>query len=231
MMIDSGMFTFPFTDEDWLKKLATGVLVVFASILIVPMFGLMGYGLRIMHITIKEGKPRLPGWENFGQLIGLGLKYTVVSLVYMLPVYIMMTPYFIIVMYAVMTNTDPTGIMIGAQLITMACMLPVSFLLAYLITIAATHMVARDGQLSAAFEVKTIWQMAWQNLKYFGVAFLMYYAISYVLMVPYMIMFFTIILIPVAIGLFAMLSQAYFGAFFGLAYHSAFPPEGEPVAG
>lgn len=231
MVIDSELFTFPFTDEDWIKKLATGILVVLGAILIVPAFGLVGYGLRIMQITIREGKPRLPTWENFGELIVLGLKYTVVTLVYMLPIYIMMLPYFIIVINAAMTNSDPTGIMIGAQLVTMACMMPVSFLLAYLITIATAHMVAHDGQLAAAFEFKAVWQMAWKNLKYFGIAFLLYYAISYVLMVPYMILFFTIILIPVAIGVFSVLSQAYFGAFFGLAYRNAFPPEGEPIAG
>jgi len=77
-------FTFPFKDQDWIKK-----FVIAAVLFLIPIVGqifLLGWGLEITRRVIKEDPTPLPEWNNFGKFFIDGLKGFVIGFVYALPV-------------------------------------------------------------------------------------------------------------------------------------------------
>lgn len=228
MNLTQELFTFPFRDEQWRKKLGIGVLVSIGSIAIIPMFGLVGYGLRALEETLKAGEPVLPGWENFGELIVLGLKYTAVGLVYIIPIYLLFIPGTVLSFMAE-GNEELIGTAIITQSVISLCIVPLSLVFSYFIMVAVTHMMAEGGRLGAAFEFQEVWKLSTEHLRFFMLAFFMYTAASMVLSIPALLISLTIILAPVAFGVYAVLVQAYLGVFYGLAYRAAFPDTGKQI--
>jgi hypothetical protein len=79
-------FTFVKADEEWIKKLGFGALFVLFGFLILPLFPLVGYQVRIIRNVI-DGKQRpLPKWEDFGKLFMDGLILVVAGFIYALPI-------------------------------------------------------------------------------------------------------------------------------------------------
>ncbi len=226
MNLTIDLFTFPFRDEEWVKKLGIGVLVTIGSIAIIPMFALVGYGLRALELTMKQGEPVLPSWENFGELIGLGLKYTAVGLVYIIPILILFIPGTVLSFMAENNETLLSTAIITQSVIAL-CVIPLSLVFSYFIMVAVTYMMAEGGRLGAAFEFKKVWQLAIDHLRHFIMAFFLYTAASMVLSIPFMLISLTIILAPIAFGVYSVVVQAYLGAFYGLAYRAAFPGTGK----
>lgn len=77
-------FTFPFKDQDWIKKFA-----IAAIFLLIPLIGqifLLGWGLEISRRVIKEDPTPLPEWNNLGSFFIDGLKGLVIGFVYALPI-------------------------------------------------------------------------------------------------------------------------------------------------
>lgn len=61
------------SEESLLEKLAIGMVMTLASILIVPAFIYQGYLMKILEETGGEFPDGLPEWENFGELLKYGL--------------------------------------------------------------------------------------------------------------------------------------------------------------
>jgi len=77
-------FTYAFEDTDWLKKVGIAALVF-----LIPIVGgiiVMGWALEITRRVINDDPQPLPDWSDFGGYLGKGFKAFVVSLVYALPV-------------------------------------------------------------------------------------------------------------------------------------------------
>jgi len=76
--------TFPFDDDEWLKKLGIGVLVGIIPIIGNPI-AMQGWTLAIaQRVKANDARP-LPDWSNFGELISKGLMVWLASLVYQIP--------------------------------------------------------------------------------------------------------------------------------------------------
>jgi len=76
-------FTFPFEDEDWVKKLIIG-----AVLMIVPIanFITIGYMLRTLR-NVAEGREKpLPEWDQWGDDFMKGLLVVVAGFIYSLPI-------------------------------------------------------------------------------------------------------------------------------------------------
>jgi hypothetical protein len=90
--MDFGLaFTFPFQDQDWIKKVLIG-----AALLLVPIFGLivvLGWSVEVSRRVIRRDTEVLPGWDNFGEKFSLGLKAFVVLFVLSLPLTLFSLPY------------------------------------------------------------------------------------------------------------------------------------------
>lgn len=75
--------TFPFEDDEWLKKLGLGVLI--SLIPVVGQLALQGWSFEIMKRVRRSDPVPLPDWSGFGGLLGTGFKIAVAGLVYQIP--------------------------------------------------------------------------------------------------------------------------------------------------
>jgi hypothetical protein len=76
-------FSFPFEDEEWLKKLGLGVLIQFIPI--AGALALYGWSFEISK-RVKNNDPEpLPDWSDFGARIGKGFMLFLAGLVYQIP--------------------------------------------------------------------------------------------------------------------------------------------------
>ena len=90
MKLDDQLITFPVKDERWVGKFAVGGLLSLCGMLI-PLFliPLSGYRLRVMRRVLDEGTLSLPDWDDWGELILSGLKVWLVTIVYGLPLLVL----------------------------------------------------------------------------------------------------------------------------------------------
>lgn len=70
---------FPFEDQDWIRKMIGGYVLVLASLAILPAPLLFGYILRVM------SEESMPGFDNLVQMYIDGLKAFAVVMLYMIP--------------------------------------------------------------------------------------------------------------------------------------------------
>ncbi len=76
-------FTFAFEDEDWLKKIAIG-----GVILLVPVWGwcvVVGYALRALNNMLEGQEVPLPEWDAWGDDFMRGLMPFIAAIVYAIP--------------------------------------------------------------------------------------------------------------------------------------------------
>lgn len=82
-------FSFPFQDEEWIKKIAIGAVLCLTVIGIIPVFG---WSLMVTKRVITGETPTLPDWSDFGGMLALAIKGIVVGLVFSLPILIVVVP-------------------------------------------------------------------------------------------------------------------------------------------
>ncbi|MBC7118967.1 MAG: DUF4013 domain-containing protein [Methanobacteriaceae archaeon] len=175
------------------KVLILGILNII-SFLIIPIFLVLGYNLRVLKATIA-GFDELPDFDEWGDMLIDGLKVLVVGIVYML------IPIILVFGGVFLANTNPTaGIIVGV----IGVILAIIFGLVEQIAIA--HMAFND-RLGAAFQVgeilNVISEISW--IKYIiwiiGVAIIQLGALNVTLLAFY------IILIPAILAFGAAIAQ------------------------
>lgn len=85
---------FVFEDEDWVTKMLLGTVI-----LLIPIFGgfaLIGYTIVVMRSVMADEPRPLPEWKDLGNYFMDGLKFWVATLVYALPIFIIMCPFVVI---------------------------------------------------------------------------------------------------------------------------------------
>ncbi len=84
-------FSFVTQDEEWIKKIAIGAVLVLVSpfTLGISLIPLVGWGLEISRRVIRGTEPTLPDWSDFGQLFTDGIKLIVGALIWSLPLIIL----------------------------------------------------------------------------------------------------------------------------------------------
>lgn len=89
--MDLGLaFSFPFQDEEWIKK-----VVIAAVLLFFPIIGwllVFGWALEITRRVIRDSEEPLPDWTEFADLFVLGLKGFVISFLYSIPIMLITAP-------------------------------------------------------------------------------------------------------------------------------------------
>ncbi len=206
------LFKFPFQGPDWRNRFITGAAIMFAGsfVPIVPTLFTAGYALQIMRQAIKGEELALPAWNDLGKLGLDGLRLFFVSLVYMLPGYIVMFGgmglYFIMSIAAplFMANAEES---VGAVIIfivsTFASMivmfiaiaLGMALLLLGAIPLPAAigHMAAQD-KVGAAFRVREWWAILRANKLGYFIAWVIIGGLLFILSLILTITYYTIIL-------------------------------------
>jgi hypothetical protein len=147
-------FSFAFEDADWLKKIGIAALVM-----LIPLIGpivLMGWGLEITRRVINLDPSPLPGWDDFGSYVSKGFQAFVVSLVYTLPVLLIVGCGQVAIFGSAAAlgnsiDSDMAGGLVAAVSVCTGCLAVILGIAASLLIPAAIGKLADTGQLGAAF--------------------------------------------------------------------------------
>ena len=160
-------FGFVFEDEEWVKKILLGALI--SLIPIVGQFVLIGYGLAVLR-NVKEGNPRpLPDWGEFGAYLAAGVKYWVITLVYAIPIFIILCPITLISLIPALSqgNEDWLAILSGITGILgvgLICLVSAYGILLALLTPVLQIRFAETGDIGACLRFKDVFAYLRQNL-------------------------------------------------------------------
>ena len=96
--MDAGRaFTYVFEDRDWVSKIAIMVIMMFASIFLMPVIFLgfaplcmlLGYMAEIVRNVRDEQSMILPKWDDYGKLFNTGFGVLIGFIIYNTPMFIM----------------------------------------------------------------------------------------------------------------------------------------------
>jgi hypothetical protein len=163
--------SFPRQSDDWLPTLLIGGVLSVLGFLIVPIFIVQGYFVRILRAAV-EGEETTPSFTDWGDLIVDGVKLFVVNLVYGL---ILLIPLGIVVAITGVAASGGNASRAVAGIVGIVGFLVVAALglvVAYIVPAAAANF-AVEGRLGAAFDLSTV----------FGAAFTGDYAMAWLLAV------------------------------------------------
>jgi hypothetical protein len=136
--------------SNWGKVLILGVIMI-ASILIVPVFLLIGYLFRIIKATLA-GLDELPEFDEIGEMFVDGLKVFVVGIVYSIPV---------IIISAITGSSSSATLSLNPAMIWGLVLVYIVYIIVAVIVglievIAIANMAYYDGDLGAAFSFSEI---------------------------------------------------------------------------
>ncbi len=229
------ILTFPFQDQDWLKKfLITSLLVFFSFIPVIPIVLLLGYTAEIIRrIAMDHESPSLPEWDDLSSYFNEGIRLFGVGAVYMFPAtllfvigYVGMFVQVLFIESGVMSETEAIGLMLVAYMIGFGMMgigVMVSILTGLILPIAGTHaVVSRD--LKSAFKFKELWSLFRANWGGFVIVFLILIGAAVVLYCGAYFLAATVILCclyPFALCFISAYLLLIGAGFFGNAYQTA----------
>jgi len=231
------VFTFPFKDPDWFKKLTIGSLLIVAGFIIpiLPILFVFGYVMRVMRrIIVEAGEPYLPEWEDWGQLFIDGLKLLGAGLIYAIPALILpflgymiaFLPAFLVPWLEGIVDSSSAGFAIFPLLgmlfgfVLMGLGILFAILMGIVVPAGLGHLVAKD-RFSAAFQVNEWWPIFRANFTGFLLAFVIIMGITMIGSFIFQILYFTIILcclIPLVLSAYSMYLSLISLTLFSQAY-------------
>lgn len=156
MLFDA--LAYPRRGNEVFARHALGAVFVLFGSLLVPTFLIYGYLVRVVR-GVAAGDPEPPEWDDWEDLLIDGLKYFAVSFVYGLPVFVMAFVGGAIafgVAFGIATEsgglTATFGLLLGLLVLVMVLAASVA---GYLLPAAIVHF-ALEGEVEAAFQVRTI---------------------------------------------------------------------------
>lgn len=137
---------------DWIGRVAIGGILGFLSILVVPALAISGYTLEVIRQTVA-GEDEPPEWDDWGGLIVDGIKVAVVAFVYsIVPTIVVLGVGITMLGIGGAAGDTGGGIVAGVGILTFLLLIPVMFIVYYLVPAALANM-AIEGNLGAAFDV------------------------------------------------------------------------------
>ncbi len=173
-------FTYTFDDEDWLKKIAIGGGAILLSIIIVPIFLVMGYMVQTIK-NVRDGHEKpLPEWDNIGDLFMKGLMVFVIALAYnIVPIIIMLCPTFLIAAVASSVDPDVGDVLLIASNCFM-CLGVIILLAINLVLPAGIIRYAEYDTLGSAFQFGPIFSFITNNIGDYIIAILLSWVASFI---------------------------------------------------
>ena len=166
--------SFPFDDDEWLKKLGIAVLVQFIPI--VGQMILQGWSFQISQ-RVKRGDPEaLPGWDEFGEFLRQGFSITLANLIYQIPTLIFIClASFAWVLPAASSGSDVEGLLTGlgvAAAVCLSCVILLYALAAAVVFFGGYVRYVDDPQLSVFFQFGENFALVREYVGDFGMAVL-----------------------------------------------------------
>ncbi len=152
VIVDS--LKYPFSD---VKKLLIMFLLLLGSIILIPVIVAYGYLLRIIEHTL-QGSDELPDFGDWGDLLGDGIKFIAVGIVYGIPSFA--------IVLLIMTQSSGTLWGINSVLLLSLVSVLVGFLINIFLSIGLANMVY-EKRFGAAFAfgriLELIKQIGWKR--------------------------------------------------------------------
>lgn len=223
-----------YPSSNWKKVLILGVMILF-SFLIIPLFIVLGYFIRVLKASLA-GLEDLPEFDEWVDMIVDGIKVLLVGIVYSLPAIVIMVVSMIAIWGSLssitaiqstgMSPTTALGMFTGIGFIGMIVAILYMLIITPILYIAIANM-AYNEELGAAFRVSEIFglisQIGWVDL-------IVWYVV--VILIGFVVSFIggIIGIIPIIGGIIAALTvYPYYNIFLSRAiawlYASAFPEE------
>lgn len=141
--------SFEYAKEAVLGKWMKWVMLIIAAILL--MLPLMGYALKVL-----RGEKPAPEVEDWGTLFIDGIKYLIVAIIWMLPVYIVMGILMVIGFGAAMTGDASAAVAgMGIMAVGMIVVVILAIIIALFMMIGVVRF-ARTGSIGEAFNFSAI---------------------------------------------------------------------------
>lgn len=160
-------FGFVFEDEEWVSKLLLGTVIM-----LIPIFGwfaLMGYAIEVLR-KVKADNPRpLPAWDDIGQYFVDGLMFWVATLIYSIPILIVVCPITLIWILpaAAGDSEDVMAILAGVSGIVtlgLGCLASLYGILLALLTPVLQIRYAETGELGDCLRFGEIFHFLFANI-------------------------------------------------------------------
>jgi hypothetical protein len=158
----SKAFSFPFEDEQWVSS-----ILICGALLLLPIVGwlaIAGYTLETARNVAMNSPRPLPKWDSFGEKLGLGFNWFLISLAYSLPT-LLLALFSACLLIIPILSGDEAAIAAGFGLYF--CVLMLGVLLSLLTApflLAATVRYLQTGSLGAAFQVGEVVRMVRSDL-------------------------------------------------------------------
>lgn len=213
------LLRFPVQDGEWRNKFLTGSVLFILNFVVplLPMLALGGYCLKVMRQAVQGEEPVLPEWREWGDLITEGLKGGLLILVYLAPGYLVMFGGIILLTFgqllivpvsAVAAGSGDPEAVVGSLLATLGItfgsialqflFMGAAFIVLLLgllpLPLALGHYL-HEGEWSAGLRLREVWGLLKVNKGGYLAAWVIYFGLSYVLALPALFAYFTIVLI------------------------------------
>jgi hypothetical protein len=160
-------FSFIFKDPSWVSKTAIAAIFMLLSVVLVGFFILLGYFLQITQRVMRKQAPVLPEWDNIGVKFILGIKFSVVYLIYLTPVIIFMVPLLgLAAASGFADHSDVVGMAFGIYLFGLTLLIvPYSLVLSIATPIIVYRFAEREriGDAIDVVRVVNLFRANWQN--------------------------------------------------------------------
>ncbi|HET89823.1 MAG TPA: DUF4013 domain-containing protein [Chloroflexi bacterium] len=177
-------FSYVFEDEEWIVKILLGALLMLIPI--VGQFALMGYGIAIIR-NVRAGEPRpLPNWSAFGEYLLDGLKLWAVTLVYTLPLFVIICPItFVWILPALGGESEDLVVALaglsGILSIGLICLVTLYSILLAIVAPVLQIRYAKSGEIGDCLQIGAVFRDAFANLGSIIMVALVWWAASIIL--------------------------------------------------
>ena len=160
-------FGFVFEDEEWVTKVLLGALIS-----LIPIFGqfaVIGYAIAVVrNVMAGESRP-LPAWENLGQYFGDGLMLWVATLIYALPLLILICPVALVWILPALAGEQEelVGVLAGVSGLVAAglgCLAMLYGILLWLLRPVLRIRYAETGEIGACLRFGEVFRYLFDNL-------------------------------------------------------------------
>ncbi len=171
--------TFITDDPRWKEKIAIGAALGLLSFLIVPVFIVIGYTLRLMQ-NIRDGRQLpLPEWDDWSGDLVRGFKLFVVYLIWALPLILVSIP---MTIGGIMADSDNFARTLGVTIVVGAsCLTAIYGIFITLMTPGFTLWFARDEEIRSGLQLSEIFQWTREHITDVILFMLAYIVASFVI--------------------------------------------------